>query len=128
MPKKTLLSPTAPKIVGPYSHAVEAQGFTFVSGMLGVDPATGKLADGVQAQAERSLANLRAVLADCGLGMESVVKTTVFLTDMANFADVNAVYAAVFTSDCPARSCVAVAALPLGALVEIEAVAESRGV
>lgn len=125
MPKKTIISPNAPKAVGPYSHAVQADGFTFVSGMLGVDPATGKLADGVEAQAQRSLSNLRAVLADCGLGTDSVVKTTVFLTDMANFTAVNAVYASVFQADCPARSCVAVAALPLGALVEIEAVAAS---
>jgi 2-iminobutanoate/2-iminopropanoate deaminase len=123
MAKKTMLSAGAPKALGPYSHAVEASGFLFLSGMLGIDPATGTLADGVAAQADRALRNIAAVLADSGLTLESVVKTTVFLTDMRDFPAVNATYAKYFTADFPARSCVAVAGLPAGALVEIEVVA-----
>lgn len=123
MAKKAILSASAPKALGPYSHAAEAGGYVFLSGMLGIDPATGALADGVAAQADRALRNVAAVLADSGLTLESVVKTTVFLADMRDFPTVNATYAKHFTADFPARSCVAVLGLPAGALVEIEGVA-----
>jgi len=110
--------------VGPYSHAVEAGGFVFLSGQTPLDPATGKLAEGdMGRQAGQCLDNLLAVLAAAGLTEADVVKATVFLTDMADFAAVNAAYAARFSAPYPARSTVAVAALPLGARVEIELVA-----
>jgi len=123
MAKKAILSAAAPKALGPYSHATEAGGFLFLSGMLGIDPSTGALADTVEAQAERALRNIAAVLADSGLALESVVKTTVYLADMRDFPAVNATYAKHFLADFPARSCVAVAGLPVGALVEIEVIA-----
>jgi 2-iminobutanoate/2-iminopropanoate deaminase len=123
MSKKAIISAKAPKAVGPYSHACEANNFVYVSGMLGLDPATGVLATGVEDQAKRALDTIRAVLADIGLGMSDIVKTTIFLTDMKNFAAVNAVYARFFEGDFPARCCFAVVALPLGGLVEIEAIA-----
>ncbi len=123
MTKKIVTSSKAPKALGPYSHANEAGGFVFVSGMLGLDPETMTLEETVEAQADRALRNLRAVLEAAGLGLESVVKVTVFLTDIANFARVNGVYGSYFTGNFPARSLVAVAGLPAGGLVEIEAVA-----
>jgi 2-iminobutanoate/2-iminopropanoate deaminase len=123
MAKKTIISDKAPKAVGPYSHANEANGFLFLSGMLGLDPATGKLEESLEAQTERSLSNIRTVLDGSGLDFCDVVKTTVFLADMKDFPAVNAIYARYFQADFPARSCVAVAGLPLGARVEIEAVA-----
>ncbi|MEG2651897.1 MAG: Rid family detoxifying hydrolase, partial [Eubacterium sp.] len=95
----------------------------FISGQLGVDPQTGDLADGVVSQATRGFENLKIILAEAGSSLEQVAKTTVFLADMADFAAVNEVYAKYFTSDFPARSCVAVAGLPKGALFEIEAIA-----
>ncbi len=123
MAKKIVSSAMAPKALGPYSHANEAGGFVFVSGMLGIDPETMTLEETVEAQADRALRNLRAVLGEAGLGLESVVKVTVFLTDIANFAKVNGVYGSYFTGNFPARSLVAVAGLPAGGEVEIEAVA-----
>jgi 2-iminobutanoate/2-iminopropanoate deaminase len=123
MGKKAIISTKAPKAVGPYSHACEANGFIYVSGMLGIDRSTGVLASTVEEEAKNSLEVIKAILADLGLGMQDIVKTTVFLTDMKNFAAVNAVYARYFTGDFPARCCFAVAGLPLGASVEIEAVA-----
>ena len=114
----------APAAVGPYSQAVLAGGFLFTAGQVGLDPATGKLVEGgVEAQARRALANLREVLLAAGSDLHHVVKTTVFVTDMADFTRVNGVYAEVFGDHRPARSTVQAAALPLGALVEIEAVA-----
>lgn len=123
MSKKAIISKSAPKAVGPYSHACEANGLVFISGMLGIDPATGKLGATVEDQARYSLGNIRGILAEQGLDMSSVVKTTIFLTDMKDFAAVNAIYASFFTGDYPARSCFAVTGLPLGGLVEIETVA-----
>jgi len=120
---KAVFSPAAPAAIGPYSHAFEAAGLVFASGQLGVDPATGALAEGVSAQAEQSCKNVAAVLESVGVGMDRVVKTTCFLADMADFAAFNEVYARHFPSK-PARSCVAVRTLPKGALCEIEAVAE----
>jgi 2-iminobutanoate/2-iminopropanoate deaminase len=118
-------APGAPAAIGPYSHAVQAGQFTFTSGQLGLDPATGDFAaPDAAGQARQALTNLAAVLAAAGLGLGDVVKTTVFLADMADFAAVNAVYAEFFPAGVlPARSAVQVAALPKGARVEIEAVA-----
>ena len=114
----------APEAVGPYSQAVRANGFLFTAGQVGLDPATGKLvAGGVAAETRRVLANLAAVLLAGGSGLDRVVKTTVFLADLADFKIMNEVYAEMFGGHRPARSTVQVAALPLGAQVEIEAVA-----
>jgi 2-iminobutanoate/2-iminopropanoate deaminase len=114
----------APAAIGPYSQAVVAGGFVFTAGQIGLDPATGAMVDGgVEAQAHRALTNLRAVLEAAGSGLNRVVKTTVFVTDMADYKAVNGVYAQYFQQPFPGRSAVAAAALPAGALVEIEAVA-----
>ena len=121
--KETIATSSAPTAVGPYSQAVAAGPFVFVSGQLPVDPATGAIPDGAAAQAERAFANVLAILAATGLGPESVVKTTVFLADLADFAAVNEVCARSFSAPFPARSCVQVAALPRGARLEVEAIA-----
>jgi len=122
---KTIISNEAPAAIGPYSHAVEAGGLLFTSGQIPILPATGEIIDGgIKEQAEQVIKNLKAVLNSAGSDLDHVVKTVCFLTDMTNFAAFNEVYAAHFTSK-PARSCVAVRALPKGALVEIEAVAEA---
>ena len=121
--KETIATSSAPTAVGPYSQAVAAGPFVFVSGQLPVDPATGAIPDGAAAQAERAFANVLAILAAAGLGPESVVKTTVFLADLADFAAVNEVCARSFSAPFPARSCVQVAALPRGARLEVEAIA-----
>jgi 2-iminobutanoate/2-iminopropanoate deaminase len=113
----------APAAIGPYSQAIGLDGFVFCSGQLGLDPATGELVDGVEAQAERALRNLSAVLDAAGATMADVVKTTIFLASIDDFAAVNAVYARFMPEPPPARSTVGVAALPKGGLVEIEAIA-----
>lgn len=113
----------APAAVGPYSHAVQSGKTLFLSGQLGLDPLTGELVEGVQAQTRQALANLQKVLEAAGMGIEDVVKTTVFLKEMSDFAAMNAIYAEAFGDTKPARSCVAVAALPKGGLFEIEAIA-----
>lgn len=120
---KTISATNAPAAVGPYCHAKLAGDTLYTSGQLGLIPATGELAQGVEAQAAQALDNLKAVLAAAGMGLEDVVKTTVFLADMNDFAAINAVYAKYFPGEAPARSCVQVAALPKGGLFEIEAVA-----
>ena len=121
-----ILTPHAPAPVGPYSQAIRCGGFVFCSGQVGLDPATGKIvAGGVAEQTRQVLDNLAAVLASAELGLEAIVKTTIFLVDINDFAAVNAVYGERMGSPPPARSTVAVAALPLGALVEIEAVANA---
>lgn len=121
--KQTISASGAPAAIGPYSHAVVSGPFVFTSGQLGFDPATGKLRDGVEAQAEQAIQNLKAVLEAAGASLDSIVKTTIFLADMKDFPLVNKIYGAQFTGAFPARSCVQVAALPAGGLVEIEAVA-----
>jgi len=123
--KRAVLTPGAPAPVGPYSQAIVSGGFVFASGQIPLDPATGKLVEGgFEAQAERVLDNLRAVLEAAGASLDSVVRTNVFLTDLALFPRLNAVYGRYFTADPkPARSTIGVAALPLGAPLEIEAVA-----
>lgn len=117
-------APNAPAAIGPYSHAIAAGDFLYTSGQIPLDPATGKLAgDTIEVQTEQVLKNLEAVLAANDMTFANVVKTTVFLTDLADFAAVNGIYATRFPSDPPARSCVQVAGLPGGAKVEIELVA-----
>lgn len=113
----------APAAIGPYSQAVVVGDLVFCSGAIGIDPATGELVAGVEAQTERALRNLGAVLAAAGTDLARVVKTTVFLADIADFTAVNAVYARHFQEPFPARSTFAVVALPRGARVEIEAIA-----
>lgn len=125
MPKTAPAVPSAPKALGPYSVAIAADGrLVFISGQVAIDPSTGKRVEGgAAAQAERIMENLALILADLDLGFESVVKTTIFLTDMADFAAVNEVYGRRFPTAPPARSTVQVGALPGGFSVEIEAVA-----
>ncbi|MFE1979298.1 Rid family detoxifying hydrolase [Streptomyces hygroscopicus] len=123
---RTVRAAAAPAPVGPFSHATVAGGTVYVSGQMGVDPATSQLVDpsDVAAQAKQALTNLTAILHTAGTDLASVVKTTIFLTDMSHFATVNKIYAQWFGLSLPARSCVAVSALPLpGAQVEIEAIA-----
>jgi 2-iminobutanoate/2-iminopropanoate deaminase len=123
--RRTVISTElAPKAIGPYSQAIRANGFVFCAGQTPIDPAVGKLIEGdVQAQTRRVLHNLAAILEAAGTSLARVVKTTVFLTDMANFKAMNEVYAEFFAEHPPARSTVAVAGLPLGAQVEIECIA-----
>ena len=120
---KTIHAAKAPAAIGPYCHAKEAGGILFTSGQLGLIPDTGALAEGIEGQTRQSLENLGAVLAAAGYGYGDVVKTTIFLADMADFAKVNEVYGQTFSADPPARSCVAVKTLPKNALVEIEVIA-----
>lgn len=121
--KKLIISEKAPAAVGPYVHAVEAGGFVYVSGQLGLDPATGELKKDLAAQVRQSLDNLGAVLESAGLGYKDVVKTTVFLQNIGDFAEMNDIYAEYFNEGKPARSCVEIAALPKGGLVEVECIA-----
>jgi len=124
MPIETVATSGAPRAIGPYSQALRAGGFLFTAGQVGFDPASGTLVDGgIGEQTRQVLQNIRAILEAGGSGLAQVVKTTVFLVDMADFAAMNEVYADVFGTHRPARSTVAVAALPRGARVEIEAVA-----
>ena len=123
--KQIIATNNAPAAIGPYSQAVRVGDFIFLSGQLGVDPATGDFAEGgVEAQTRQAFENIKAVLAEAGLTMDAVVKTTVFLQDMNDFAAMNGVYASYFTEGSyPARSAVQVAKLPKGGLVEIESIA-----
>ena len=122
--KKAIATDKAPGAIGPYSQAVEAGGLVFVSGQLPIDPAAGAFAgEDVRAQTRQSLANIAAILEAAGLAMDDVVKTTVLLADMNDFAPMNEVYAEFFTGVCPARAAFAVKDLPKGARVEIEAIA-----
>ena len=124
MSERTIISAAgAPAAIGPYSHAAAGAGFVFTSGQIGLDPTSGELAEGVAAQAEQAMRNLAAVLDAAGTSFDRVLKTVIFLSDMADFAAVNEVYAARIGGGHPARSTVAVAGLPKGALVEIEMVA-----
>lgn len=121
--KKAICSEKAPGAIGPYSQAIEANGMVFVSGQLPINAATGLMAEGIEAQAHQSLENIKHILGAAGLDMSHIVKTTVFLADMSLFAEMNKVYATYFEGACPARSAVAVKALPKEALVEIECIA-----
>jgi 2-iminobutanoate/2-iminopropanoate deaminase len=120
MPATPVPTPSAPPVAGPYSPAVRAGDWLVLAGQVGLDPATGKLADGVEAQTRQVLANIAAILTDCGASLTDVAKTLVFVTDLGDFATVNAVYAEAMRDHKPARSTVQVAGLPAGALVEIE--------
>ena len=119
---KKITTDKAPAAIGPYSQGFEVNGFVFTSGQIPVDPATGEAPEGIAAQAEQSCKNVGAILEAAGAGFDKVFKTTCFLADMGDFAAFNEVYAKYFTSK-PARSCVAVKALPKGVLCEIEAIA-----
>ena len=122
---KALHSDKAPKALGPYSQAIVAGGFVFASGQVPIDPATGEFVEGgIKEQTRQSLTNVTNVLAEAGIDLSHVVKTTVFLSDMDNFAAMNEVYATFFKEAFPARSAVAVKTLPKGALVEVEVIAE----
>ncbi len=124
---KALSTEKAPAAIGPYSQAIEANGFVYASGQLPIDPATGAFPEGgIKEQTRRSLLNAQAILQSAGLDLCNVVKTTVLLADIANFAEMNEVYSQFFSQPYPARSAFAVKALPKGALVEIEMIA-ARG-
>jgi 2-iminobutanoate/2-iminopropanoate deaminase len=123
MTREIIATPAAPAAIGPYSQAVSTGALVFTAGQIGLNPATGKMAEGVENQARQVMANLAAILAAAGSSLDQVIKTTIFLQDMADFAAVNAIYGAAFSVTPPARSTIQVAGLPLGALVEIEAIA-----
>lgn len=121
--KKIIASPLAPKAVGPYSQAVETAGALYVSGQLPLDRSTGIMAEGIEAQTRQALTNIGHILHEAGYDYADVVKVTVLLQNISDFAAMNAVYAEFFTVDMPARVCYEVAALPMGVLVEIDAIA-----
>ena len=125
---KAISTKKAPAAIGPYSQAIRVGNLVYTSGQIPIDPATGAFVEGgIREQTRQSLTNVRAILAEAGLAMSDVVKTTVFMADMNEFAEMNAVYAEFFAEPYPARSAVAVKTLPKGALVEIEVVAEAPG-
>ncbi|SEM28380.1 2-iminobutanoate/2-iminopropanoate deaminase [Paenibacillus sp. cl141a] len=126
MSKHIISTDKAPGAIGPYSQAVEINGFVYTSGQLGLNPATGEFGEGVQEQAKLSLSNVKAILEAAGTSLEQVVKTTVFLKDMNDFAAVNEVYGSFFSEPYPARSAVEVARLPKDGLVEIEVIAVKK--
>lgn len=121
--KRAVETPDAPKAIGPYSQAIVANGFVFAAGQIGTDPKTGVLAEGIEAQVEQTLKNVAAVLKASGSSIENVVKSTVFLADINDFAKMNEIYAKHFKAPFPARSTVQVARLPRDAKVEIEVIA-----
>lgn len=122
--RNVIVAPKAPKAIGPYSVAIETDGYLFCSGQTGIDPATGELISAdLEAQTRQVLTNLKNVLEAAGSSLDRVVKTTVFIRDMADFPKMNAIYAEFFPSNPPARSTIAVAGLPKGGVVEIEAIA-----
>lgn len=121
--KKVISTIAAPKAIGPYSQAIEAGGMIFLSGQLPIDPATGTMPEGIEAQTRQSFANIKAILAEAGCTVDHIVKTTVYLADMSLFAPMNEVYAQQFSGAFPARSAFAVKELPKQALVEIEVIA-----
>jgi len=125
--KKVIVTPNAPQAIGPYSQAIKANGFVFVSGQLPINPATGTIeATDAAGQADQALKNLKAILAEAGCTLNDVVKNTVFLSDISNFSAMNEVYKQYFTENFPARSSFAVKDLPMGALVEIESIAAAN--
>ena len=125
--KKVISTKNAPAAIGPYSQAIQANGMLYMSGQIALVPETGEVVDaGVEAQTLRVLANMEGVLQAAGLTFADIVKTTVFLTDLKDFAVVNSIYGEKFTEQAPARSCVEVAGLPKGVKIEIEAIAVCR--
>lgn len=124
--KKVISTKKAPAAIGPYSQAIEVNGMVYTSGVIPVDPATGEIPQGVEAQAEQAFANLRQLLLAADSGMDQVVKTTVFIKEMNDFGKINEIYAKYFEEPFPARSCVEVARLPKDVLLEVEAVATRK--
>ncbi len=124
--RKVIVPEKAPKAVGPYSQGIAANGFVFTSGQLPLDPATNTMPEGIKAQAKQSMDNVKAVLEAAGSGMDKIVKVTIFVKDLNDFATVNEVYGTYFGKEPPARSCVQVARIPKDALVEIEAIAVKK--
>jgi len=120
--KNIISTNKAPAAIGPYSQAVEVNGMVFTSGVIPVNPPTGEIPEGIEAQARQAIGNLIALLNEAGVAPENVIKTTVFIKNMDDFSKINAIYSEFFTKDCPARSCVEVARLPKDVLIEIEAV------
>ena len=123
MEKHVIATDQAPAAIGPYSQAIEVNGMIFTSGMIPVIPATGEIVSGIEAQAKQALTNVKNLLESAGSSMDKVIKTTVFIKDMNDFAAVNTVYATFFTGAFPSRSCVEVARLPKDVLIEVEAIA-----
>lgn len=121
--KKVIATDKAPAAIGPYSQAIEANGFVFASGQIPVNPATGEIPEGIEAQTKQVMENVKNLLAASGASLDDVVKTSVFIKDMNDFGTVNGIYAEYFKGDCPARACVEVARLPKDVLVEMEAIA-----
>ena len=121
--KKIISTDKAPAAIGPYSQAIEVNGMVYTSGVIPVNPTTGEIPEGTQAQANQALTNLKNLLEASGTSMDNVIKTTVFIKDMNEFVNINDVYKTYFTADFPARSCVEVARLPKDVLLEIEAIA-----
>lgn len=123
MEKRVIATDKAPAAIGPYSQAIEVNGMIYTSGMIPVIPETGEIVSGIENQVKQALTNVRNLLESAGSSMDKVIKTTVFIKNMDDFAAVNAVYATFFTGDFPSRSCVEVARLPKDVLIEVEAVA-----
>ena len=121
--KRIIATADAPQAIGPYSQAVEANGFVFISGQIPIVPATGQIPEGIEAQTEQVMRNIGAILKAAGLGYADVVKSTVLLKNIADFAAMNGIYAKYFTTECPARAAFEVGALPKGALIEVEVIA-----
>ena len=120
--KNVIVTDKAPSAIGPYSQAIEVNGMVYTSGVIPVNPETGVIPEGVEAQATQAFTNLTNLVEASGTDMSKVVKTTVFIKNMDDFAKINAIYSEFFTKDCPARSCVEVARLPKDVLIEIEAI------
>ena len=121
--KKVISTTNAPAAIGPYSQAVEANGFVFASGQIPVNPASGEIPAGIEAQAEQVMTNMKNLLEAAGTSLDHVVKTTVFIKSMDDFATINGIYSKYFEKDCPARSCVEISRLPKDVLLEMEAIA-----
>ena len=121
--KKVISTTNAPAAIGPYSQAIEVNGMVFASGQIPVNPANGEIPEGIEAQAEQVMKNVKNLLEAAGTSVDQVVKTSVFIKNMDDFATINGIYAKYFAKDCPARSCVEVARLPKDVLLEMEAIA-----
>lgn len=121
--RNVISTTNAPAAIGPYSQAIEANGFVFASGQIPVNPTTGEIPEGIEAQAEQVMKNMKTLLEAAGTSVENVVKTTVFIKSMDDFGTINGIYSQYFKTECPARSCVEVARLPKDVLLEMEAIA-----
>ncbi|MCI6497311.1 RidA family protein [Lachnospiraceae bacterium HCP1S3_C3] len=121
--KKIISTDKAPAAIGPYSQAIEVNGMIFTSGVIPVNPATGEIPEGIEAQSDQAIGNLAALLKESGVSTDDVVKTTVFIKNMDDFGKINEIYSKYFTKDCPTRSCVEVARLPKDVLIEIDSIA-----